>query len=223
MNSLGQTSRKILWFFFGLVVTTIGYSSTIAAGVGAGPWDVFHLGAYTTLGIPLFLAVQGIGGILILVNLALGIRPTLGMVLNMTSVGPIMQFALQFYSIPSHPVGRWLMLASGVLIAGLGTALYASADLGTGPRDGMMIGLTRRLNLPIGIVKNAIDVLVATGGWLLGGPLGLGTVFVAITLGHSIALGMFLVRRLATISPFDRFVKPVSLKQPVKPIVVHAN
>lgn len=223
MSSLWRTARKFLWFYLGLVVTTLGYSLSITAGVGAGPWDVFHLGIRSTLGIPLFLTIQAVGGIVILVNLTLGIRPTLGMVLNMASVGPFVQGMLQVLQTPTHPVGRWMMLACGVLISGLGTAVYASADLGTGPRDGMMIGLTRRLNLPVGVVKNVIDMLVAIGGWLLGGPLGLGTVVVALTLGHSMALGMSLVRRLATISPFDRFVKPVSLKQPVKTIAVHAN
>jgi len=223
MRSLWNMSRKVLWFYLGMIVTSLGYSLNITAGVGAGPWDVFHLGSQTTLGIPLFLVVQGVGVALILVNMALGIRPTLGMFLNMASMGPIMQVSLQLLRTPEHLVSRWIMLACGTLIAGLGTALYASADLGTGPRDGMMIGLTRTLNLPVGIVKNGIDALVATGGWLLGGPLGLGTVAVALTLGHSMALGMRAVRMLATISPFDQFVKPVSLKRTVEPTTVQVH
>lgn len=212
--SLKRWLVGLLWFYVGLCTVVLGYALVITPALGAAPWDIFHLGLSRQTGLPLFLVLQMTGAVLILLNLALGIRPTVGMVLNMISVGPILQFYLSFMSTPESVVARIAMFVAGIFLAGLGTALYVSAGIGSGPRDGMMIGLTRRIGLPVSIVKNVIDVTVASGGWLLGGPLGVGTVVVALGLGPSIQIGMALVARLSTLSPFSTFVYPVSLKQP---------
>lgn len=208
-----QTPLKLLWFYVGLTFMTFGYSLVIGAGVGAAPWDIFHLGVAGKVGIPLSLVIQLAGVAIIGLNILLGIRPTLGMILNMLSVGPILQTFLSWLAIPDALLLRWAMLIAGVLIAGLGTALYVSADLGSGPRDGMMIGLTRKLGIPVALIKNGIDITVATAGWLLGGPLGLGTVAVALGMGPAVQLGMAAVVRLAAHRPFSAFVRPVSLKR----------
>lgn len=205
--------RQVLWFYLGLIVVVFGYALVIKAGVGAAPWDIFHLGVELQTGVQLRFVVQLTGVVIILLNMVLGIRPTLGMVLNMLSIGPLLQLLRSLIDQPSTPIGQWAMLFAGILIAGLGTALYVSADIGSGPRDGMMIGLTRQLGIPVGFVKNGIDVVVALLGWWLGGPLGLGTVVVALTLGPSVQLGMAAVARLATFSPFSSFVRPVVLKR----------
>lgn len=204
---------RVAWFYLGLIVVTFGYALVIRAGVGAAPWDIFHLGVGGRTGLPLAMIIQATGAVIILLNLALSIKPTVGMVLNMLSIGPILQTFLAHLAIPQHWFLQWAMLGAGLLVAGFGTALYVSADLGSGPRDGMMIGLTRRLGLPVGVVKNGIDVAVAAAGWALGGPLGLGTVAVALGLGPSVQLGMALVARLADMGPFRSFVRPVSLKR----------
>jgi len=208
-----QLPLRLLWYYLGLCIMTFGYALVILPGIGAGPWDIFHFGAAGQTGLALSLVIQLIGACLIVLNYTLGIRPTLGMVLNMLSVGPILQQLMPLIPVPASLPGRWGMMAAGVLVAGLGTAMYVSADLGSGPRDGLMIGLTRKLGIPIGFVKNGIDVAVAAVGWWMGGPLGLGTVAVALCMGPSVQLGMTAVRRLATYAPFDGFVRPVSLKR----------
>jgi len=204
---------QLLWFYVGLGVLTLGVGAVIRAGVGAGPWDIFHLGVATQTGIAFGQVVQGMGVVIILLNLALGIKPSLGTVLNMLSVGPMMQFWVSVLPAPPSPALRWVWLAAGILINGIGVALYTSAGIGSGPRDGMMIGLTRRLGAPIGLVKNGLDLIVALVGWRLGGPLGLGTAVVVVCLGQAVQLGMGAVRRLAVHEPFSRFVVPVSLKR----------
>lgn len=213
MQSVSRTMIRVLWFYLGVLITTTGYGMVIKPGVGAAPWDIFHLGLNLRSGIPLAFVIQGTGVLLIGLNLLLGIRPTVGMVLNMLSVGPTLQFLLPVLPAPELPAFRWLMLLMGVGIAGFGTALYSSADLGTGPRDGMMIGLTRRLNLPVGVIKNGIDIAVTVAGWLLGGPLGAGTLLVALLMGPSVQMGMALTARLAKLPPFSGFIRPVSLKR----------
>jgi uncharacterized membrane protein YczE len=211
--SAGKLAIRIVWFYLGLFIFATGGALIIKAGLGAAPWDIFHLGTSRQTGVQLAYIVQATGGVIILLDLSLGIRPTLGMILNMLSVGPILQ-AILSVRVPlfQEPV-RWLMLTAGILMVGLGTALYVSADLGAGPRDGLMIGLTRRLGLPVAVIKNGIDLTVALAGWWLGGPLGFGTVVIALLIGPSIQMNMGMISRLSTYAPFNQFVKPVSLKR----------
>lgn len=213
MSFSKRTLVQVAWFYVGLTIMAFGYALIIRPGLGTSPWDVFHIGVQGQTGVPLARVMQLAGLAIIGLNWALGIRPTVGMVLNMLSYGPILQVLLPQVPLPEGPFFRWAMLLAGMLIAGLGTALYVSADLGSGPRDGLMIGLTRKLSIPVGLVKNLIDVTVAFGGWRLGGPLGLGTVVLALGLGPSVQLGMSVVRRLAEHQPFSAFVHPVQLKK----------
>lgn len=214
LSAAVRFAAKLLWFYLGLTMCAVGYSLVIKPAVGSGPWDVFHLGLSGQTGIPLAFIMQGVGAGVVLLDIALGIRPSLGMVLNMLSIGPIVQFTLGILPTPEALPARWAMLLVGILVAGQGTALYVSADIGSGPRDGMMIGLTRMLGRPVAFVKNGIDVAVTTGGWLLGGPVGLGTLVVALLMGPSIQFGMWVVVRLARIAPFSSFVRPVPLRRP---------
>lgn len=204
---------RLVWFYVGLLVMVAGYAMVIKAGLGATPWDIFHIGVQGRTGGDLGLIIQLTGVAIILLNMALGIRPTIGMLLNVLSVGPLLEVWLTLLPVPEVQPGRWLMLLAGILLSGVGTALYVSADIGSGPRDGMMIGVTRKLNLPVGVVKNGLDVVVALAGWWLGGPLGLGTVMVALGLGPAVQLGVYLVARLANVAPFSGFIRPVSLKR----------
>jgi uncharacterized protein len=208
-----QTPLRVVWFYLGLLLMAFGYSLVIKPGLGVAPWDILHLGIQGKTGIALGLVIQLSGVAVILLNMALGIKPTVGMLLNMLSFGPILQRVLPLVPQPDSILIRWLMLGAGMMIVGLGTALYVSADLGSGPRDGMMIGLTRKLGVPVAFIKNGMDVTVALTGWWLGGPLGVGTAVVALGLGPCMQLGMAAIARLAAFSPFDGFVRPVSLKR----------
>ncbi|HYF81187.1 MAG TPA: membrane protein [Symbiobacteriaceae bacterium] len=204
---------RILWYYLGLIIMTAGYAMVIRPGLGAAPWDIFHLGLSGQTEVPLSLVIQLTGLVIVLLNWSLKIKPSLGMVLNMLSVGPILTSMLGLLQVPQNLAGRWIMLVAGILVCGFGTALYISADMGPGPRDGLMVGLTRRFGLPVSIIKNGIDVTVSLLGWQMGGPLGLGTVVVALSLGPSMQLGIYLVARLARFDLLAGFVRPVSLKR----------
>jgi uncharacterized membrane protein YczE len=213
MSSRMQFCIKILWFYMGLVILVTGFTTMARAGLGASPWDVFHLGLHERVGGQLALVMQVTSLFIVLLNLLLGIRPSLGMILNMLTIGPLFQFLYGQLPTPATLIGQWMMLLVGIFTGGLGIALYTSADLGSGPRDGLMIGLTRKLGLPVGVVKNGIDMVIAFLGWRLGGPLGLGTVVVALGMGPAVQLGLRLVTWLSAQRPFHLFVRPVSLKR----------
>lgn len=204
---------RLLWFYLGILILSAGFAMVIRPGLGAAPWDIFHLGLSGRTAISLSLVIQLTGLAIILLNWALSIRPSTGMVLNFLSIGPILTSILNLLPIPQTLAGRWLMLIAGTLICGFGTALYISADMGPGPRDGLMVGLTRRFGLPVSVIKNTMDLTIAMVGWWLGGPLGAGTIAVALGLGPSVQWGMSLVTRLAQWQPLATFVRPVSLKR----------
>lgn len=75
----------------------------------------------------------------------------------------------------------WLII--GLLIIGLGSALYLGSRLGAGPRDGLMMGINRRTGLSIRLTRTVVEVSVLIGGWLLGGTVGIGTVAFAFGIG----------------------------------------
>lgn len=204
---------RVLWFYIGLAICSLGYAMVIKPGFGAAPWDILHLGLSLQTGVRLSLVVQGFGLVIILIDVLLGVRPNLGMILNMLSVGPMLQFFRDNLPMPQGPLGLAAMFAVGILLAGVGTALYAGANLGTGPRDSLMIALTQRIPFPLAVVKNGLDLTVSLVGWWLGGPLGLGTVVVALCLGPSMQLGFYLTNGLARYDPFSRFLQPVALKR----------
>lgn len=204
---------RVLWFYVGLAICSLGYAMVIKPGFGAAPWDILHLGISLQTGAALGLVVQLFGLVIILIDMLLGVRPNLGMILNMLSVGPMLQYFRDHLPMPQTTLGLWAMLAVGILLAGVGTALYAGANLGTGPRDSLMIALTRRIPFPLAVVKNGLDLTVSLIGWWMGGPLGFGTILVALSLGPSMQLGFYLTNGLAQRAPFSRFLTPVALKR----------
>ncbi|MGA1695345.1 MAG: hypothetical protein ACO39V_00465 [Arenicellales bacterium] len=86
----------------------------------------------------------------------------------------------------------WVLI--GVALIGLGSGLYLTANLGPGPRDGLMTGIQRRSGKPIGWVRAGIEILVLVAGWFLGGSVGVGTVVFALGVGHSVAVFLSLMR-----------------------------
>lgn len=200
------TLSRLLSFAFGMLVMCFGYAMLIKPGLGAAPWDVLHLGVALHLPFALSLVLLIASVLVMLFNLLLSIYPSVGMVLNILLLGPLMQFTLNVVPTPRSIVARFIMVAAGILIAGLGIALYTSADLGSGPRDGMMLGLAKKLGRPVGIVKNGIDILLCLFGWWLGGPLGVGTVLAALLTGPAVQLGYAVVRRLVCLPAMETFL-----------------
>jgi uncharacterized membrane protein YczE len=200
------TLPRLLTFGLGMIVMAFGYALLIKPGLGAAPWDVFHLGLEKHLPLPLGTIILIASLLVLLCNLFVAIYPSVGMVLNILVLGPLMQFALAALPTPTGILARILMAGTGILVAGIGIALYISAGLGSGPRDGMMLGLSVRLKLRVGLTKNGIDLIVCLIGWWLGGPLGVGTVLAALLTGPAVQLGDYLVRRLASVPAMETFL-----------------
>ena len=88
--------------------------------------------------------------------------------------------------VPNGLVLQFAMLSVSIVLIGVGSYFYMRVRLGTGPRDGLMMGFVRRLDYPVAAVRGTLEVTVLAIGWLLGGPVGVGTVINAFTLGLSV-------------------------------------
>lgn len=181
----------------GLACFSLGIVLTLQSRVGLGPWDVFHQGVAGRLGLSFGTASVAVGACILLLAWALGARPGLATVLNMLLVGGFVDLYLALGLVPDLAGRSWALRVPmdivGVMIVGLGTALYIKADLGAGPRDGLMLALTRRVGGRVSVVRAAIELVVLGIGFLLGGTAGLGTLIFAVGIGPSVGVAFRLL------------------------------
>ena len=123
-------------------------------------------------------------------------KPGIGTILNALIVAVMIDISIAFISTPENYISQLLLAFIAVLIVGLGGGIYLVANLGAGPRDGLMVGLQQKTNLPIAAVSAFLEITVVSLGWYLGGTVGVGVLFFAIVIGPSVGLGLFLTGNL---------------------------
>ncbi|HHU62884.1 MAG TPA: membrane protein [Clostridiales bacterium] len=187
--------KRFLLLFLGLFLYSIGILLTIHANLGASPWDVFHLGLSSMTGLTIGKVSQIVGVVLIVVNYFLKERIGWGTIFNMYFIGlfiDIIQDHGLIVSANSLPA-KIIMLLLGIITMGWATFFYMNSALGIGPRDGLMIGLSKRFSARVWKVRTVIEVCVVAIGFLFGGPVGIGTVVSAFLIGPSIQLAYTVV------------------------------
>ena len=179
---------RFVRLIFGLFLYALGIVLTIRANIGYGPWEVFHAGLGRTFGISIGNASILVGFIIILITLLLGEKPGVGTVLNMLLIGVFMDFILKSNIVPlaGNKFFGLAVLIIGLYVISLASYFYIGSGFGAGPRDGLMIVLTRKTKLPIGIVRGTIELTATVAGWLLGGMAGIGTVISGLAIGFCI-------------------------------------
>ncbi|MFH1475752.1 MAG: YitT family protein [Chloroflexota bacterium] len=175
--------RRLPGLLAGLVLFGAGIAVMAASGLGLGPWEAFHQGIAGRTDLQLGTVSILVGIPVLALWWPLGERPGIGTILNVATIGTSTNLALPLLPRPDEPVLQLAMSVGGVLIIGLGSGLYLSADLGPGPRDGLMTGLHHRFGWSIRRARTAVEVLVLVAGFLLGGTIGLGTVLFAFGIG----------------------------------------
>ncbi|WP_435771542.1 YczE/YyaS/YitT family protein [Nocardioides sp. SYSU DS0651] len=179
----GRLPRRLLQLFVGLVLYGVSLALMVLGDIGLAPWDVLHSGATRHLPITLGQAVVVFSFLVLLLWIPLREKPGLGTIANAVVVGLSADATLALFDAPAAMPGRVALMVGGVLLCGLATAFYIGAQLGRGPRDGLMTGLHRRTGLSLRLVRTAIEGTVVLLGLLLGGTLGLGTVVYALAIG----------------------------------------
>lgn len=179
----GRLPRRLTQLFIGLTIFGLSMAMVIRAGLGMIPWDVFHYGvaahvrlSFGTITIVVALAV-------LLLWIPLREMPGLGTVANAIWVGLAADAGLHLLTTPDSLVLQVLMMVGGIVLNGAATALYIGAQLGPGPRDGLMTGLTHRTGFSLRLIRTGLEVTVVLIGWLLGGVVGVGTVLFAVSIG----------------------------------------
>ncbi|HHW99514.1 MAG TPA: hypothetical protein GX738_07815, partial [Firmicutes bacterium] len=184
---------RLLW---GLFLFSLGIALTLNAQIGYAPWDVFHAGLASTLGISIGTASVSVGLVIIILTVLLREKVGLGSLGNMVLVGVQLDLILGLQVLP---VADNLVLGIGMLIAGLfiialASYYYIGSGFGAGPRDSLMVAVTRITGLPVGLCRGAIELAALLCGWWLGGMVGIGTVISAFLTGPIVQLTFKLLK-----------------------------
>ena len=131
-----------------------------------------------------------ISGMALLSWIPIKVRPGIGTLLNMVIIAWVLGSMVEAFDSPKNLLVRCLLTILGIFLVGLASAIYLTCHLGSGPGDGLMVGLCQVTGLRVSVVRTAIEVTVSLLGWLLGGTLGLGTVLFAIGIGWAMQLSL---------------------------------
>lgn len=185
-NSLRAIAANSLKAFIALVINGLGVFLTIHASIGAGPWDVLNIGLSKTFGILYGNASITVSLIILIIDICMKEPIGIAMFIDAFTVGKAVDFFDRLNIVP-HPAslpGSIAMMLIGLTIMGYTQYLYMDACLGCGPRDTLLVGLAKILHkIPIGIVSIMMLSMATFVGFLLGGPVGIGTLICAFCSG----------------------------------------
>jgi uncharacterized membrane protein YczE len=190
---LRAAAPRLPGLLVGLVLFGVGIAFMAAGGLGLGPWEAFHQGIARLTGQSLGTVSVVVGIPILALWWPIGERPGIGTIANVVVIGAATNLALAVLPVPVIVVVQLAYMLGGVVLIGLASGLYLAADLGAGPRDGLMTGLHHRFGWSIRRARTAIEVTVLILGWLLGGTIGLGTLVFALGIGPlvQVFLGIF--------------------------------
>jgi uncharacterized membrane protein YczE len=181
---------------FGLVLFGLGEALLIAAGTGLSPWTVLAQGVSNLSSWSIGLSTFIISAVVLLFWWPLKQMPGIGTILNAIIIALILEFVLPYIATPETYILRVMQAIFGVLVTGIGGAIYLISNLGPGPRDGLMTGLQQLTNFPIAWVRSGIELTAVAVGWTLGGVVGLGTLLFAFLIGPSLAGSLFILSKI---------------------------
>lgn len=173
-------------FMFGLWIFSFGLALTIRAELGVSPWDVLHIGLWLNLGLTIGTWSIITGFVIVAVASILSRTwPKMGTVMNMIFIGVFIDLSLMipWLQTPSTFAAQLAMLFAGIVINGYGIGLYIAPQCGAGPRDSLMLALTERTGWKVQWIRISMEAVVLTIGWLLGGPVFIGTLCFVIGTG----------------------------------------
>jgi len=190
--------QRYLILFFGLIIFGIGESLLVLSTLGNSPWVVLAEGisinSNLNIGETTFLTSL----VVLLLWIPLKQKPGFGTIMNIVGIATALEISLRVIPYQDQILFQLLFVFIGIGLVGVGSALYITCGLGTGPRDGLMTGLHYKTGVRVGRVRLAIEIVVLTLGAILGGTLGIGTALFALLIGQSVAVGLGVVDRLTS-------------------------
>ena len=174
--------RRLTQLIIGLVLFGVGIGLMLQSGLGVPPWDVLHQGLARRFGLTVGIWSIIVSLFVLLLWLPLRQPYGLGTLLNAIIIGVIIDLTGAVIPAAEITGAAWSMLLGGVVLIGIASGLYIGANLGPGPRDGLMTGIARR-GPSIRLTRAIIEITVLTLGWILGGTFGIGTIVFALAIG----------------------------------------
>jgi uncharacterized protein len=182
-----------IFLCFGLALFGLGEGLLIVSAAGASPWSVLAQGISLNINFSIGIITIFISIGVLLFWLPLNQRPGIGTILNALIIALMIDFCIKFVPTPENYLSQLFLAILAVLTVGIGGGIYLVANLGSGPRDGLMIGLQQKTNVPIASVRAFLEITVVSIGWYLGGTVGAGTLLFAFGIGPAVALGLYIV------------------------------
>ncbi|MFD1860932.1 hypothetical protein EHW97_08020 [Aeromicrobium camelliae] len=174
---------RLLRLLIGLWLYGATMAMMVRAGLGLNPWDVLHEGITHHVPVSFGVVTAVVGVLVLLAWIPLRQRPGVGTVLNVLVIGVAVDVTLAMLPEPGTLLPSAVLLAGGVVGNAFAGALYVSADLGPGPRDGLWVALVARTGRSVRVVRTCLELSVLALGWVLGGTVGIGTVAYALAVG----------------------------------------
>ena len=187
--------KTLLFLIFGLFLFGLGETLLLATGAGVSPWTVLAEGISVFTSYSIGICTFWMSLSVLLFWIPLKQKPGIGTILNAIIIALVFDFALPYLPNPEIYAFKVLQIIIGVLVTGLGSGFYLIANLGPGPRDGLMTGVQRVTGKPVALIRAIIEVSVVFFGWLLGGTAGLGTIIFALGIGPAVAVGIYFVNK----------------------------
>ena len=177
----------------GLRLFGLGEGLLIVSYTGASPWSVLAQGISLNVNLSIGAITLLISISVLILWIPLGQKLGMATILNAIIVALMIDLCIKFVPTPSNYYNQLLLAVVSVITVGIGGGIYLVSNLGAGPRDGLMVGLQIKTNLPIALVRAILEISVVTIGWYLGGIVGIGTLLFAFGIGPCVALGLYLV------------------------------
>ena len=195
---LNLKPRLSTFFFlcFGLSLFGIGEGLLLVSYTGASPWSVLAQGISLKINYSIGVITFSISIFVISLWIFLKQKPGIGTILNALIIAVMIDLCLKYVSTPESFIPKIILAVFAVMLVGVGSGIYLVANLGPGPRDGLMTGLQKKTNLPIATVRVFLEVTVVTIGWYLGGTVGIGTLLFAFGIGPAVAFSLYIVGRI---------------------------
>ena len=182
-----------IFLCFGLTLFGLGEGLLLVSLTGASPWSVLAQGISLHVDLSVGVITLFISSFVLFFWFFLDQKPGIGTIMNIIIIAIMIDISIFYFETPENYVSKIIMAVIAVLIVGLGSGFYLIANLGPGPRDGLMVGLQKKTKLPIALVRAFIEITVVIIGWYLGGTVGIGTLLFAFGVGPAVALGLYIV------------------------------
>ena len=188
--------QTLFFLSIGLFCFGLGEALILISSTGNSPWLVFSEGLSIKTGLSVGTSTFLISLVVLFLWIFLKQKPGIGTFLNVFIIAIVIDLTSFYFDPPSSIYSKYLLTIFSVLLVGIGSGIYLVANLGPGPRDGLMTGFTRITGYPISFIRASIEITVVIIGGYLGGTVGLGTLIFAFGIGPAVALGLSIVKKL---------------------------